>query len=242
MRLASADRPDVLLLQEIPAWALVRLPAWSGMAVIGDVAQRPRIGPVPIPARLGGALTALHPGLLRSAFAGQGNAILVRDGIRVVQRFLLTLNSRRFRRRTARELRLDAVARLAWAKERRVCQAVRIRAEGDRSLLVANLHTTSSSDACLPAAELLRAAVFVDALADPGEALVLGGDFNVLADAPVVEALVGPEWGFSRPGPGIDQILVRGAAVSPTAVWSDDRRRQNGVVLSDHAPVEREIT
>ena len=29
VRLASADEPDVLLLQEVPAWALGRLSTWS---------------------------------------------------------------------------------------------------------------------------------------------------------------------------------------------------------------------
>jgi endonuclease/exonuclease/phosphatase family metal-dependent hydrolase len=31
---------------------------------------------------------------------------------------------------------------------------------------------------------------------------------------------------------------VRGLAASPLSIWPLERRRQNAVVLSDHAPVE----
>ena len=33
-------------------------------------------------------------------------------------------------------------------------------------------------------------------------------------------------------------IFVRGAEATPLQVWPEERRSQNGVVLSDHAPVE----
>ena len=44
--------------------------------------------------------------------------------------------------------------------------------------------------------------------------------------------------GWSALGPGIDHVLVRGLSVEPLLVWPEERRRQNGLVLSDHAPVE----
>ena len=44
--------------------------------------------------------------------------------------------------------------------------------------------------------------------------------------------------GFSAPGPGIDHVLVRGARSTPLVVWPEERRVQNGIVLSDHPPVE----
>ena len=59
--LATADDPDVLCVQEVPAWAL-------GRFTIGDVAAPPTLGPVPSSARVGHWLTSLHHGLLRSAF------------------------------------------------------------------------------------------------------------------------------------------------------------------------------
>ena len=120
VRLATADEPDVLCLQEVPAWALERLGEWSGMQVFGALAQPPRIGPVPSRADLGHALTSLHHGLLRSAFDGQANAILVSPELRVVAHETLVLNTFAFRRAQARWLGLPLVTRLAWAKERRV--------------------------------------------------------------------------------------------------------------------------
>ena len=76
VRLAVADAPDVVCLQEIPAWALPRLGAWSGYAAIGAIAARPMLGPLPSTAELGRVLTSIDHGVLRSAFSGQGNAIL----------------------------------------------------------------------------------------------------------------------------------------------------------------------
>ena len=228
VRLATADRPDVLLLQEVPVWALDRLGTWSGMTAIGDVAQRPRIGPLPISAELGRRLTAPHPGLLRSAFSGQANAILLHPDLGPIAHEVVTLNPPAFRRAVAGQLGLGLVRRLVWAKERRICSAVRI----EPRLLIANLHATSSpKDPRLPEAELGRAASFIEGLAAEGDVLVLGGDFNVADGAAALE-----DW--SGPGPRIDHVLVRGARPSPLRVWPEERRRRGGVLLSDHAPVE----
>jgi endonuclease/exonuclease/phosphatase family metal-dependent hydrolase len=54
--------------------------------------------------------------------------------------------------------------------------------------------------------------------------------------------LTGPEWGFSEPGPGIDHILVRGATASPMRRWPDEQRKLGDRLLSDHAPVELDVT
>jgi endonuclease/exonuclease/phosphatase family metal-dependent hydrolase len=107
-------------------------------------------------------------------------------------------------------------------------------------VLAANLHATSFHDKRVPDAELLRAATFVDALARPGEPVILGGDFNVTTvSSPTLRALGGPEWGFSPAGPGIDHVLVRGLrVVEGERHWPDERRRQGAALLSDHAPVE----
>jgi endonuclease/exonuclease/phosphatase family metal-dependent hydrolase len=236
VRLASADGPDVLLLQEVPAWALARLGGWSGMTAVADVAQRPLLGPLPIPAELGRMLTSIHPGVLRSAFAGQGNAILLGPGLRPVAHELLVLNPPPFRRETARRLGLGVAARLAWAKERRICQAVRVERAGGPALVVANLHATSfPADPRVPEAEVARALPWVDSLARGDDVVVAGGDFNVDG-----RSLPAPE-GWSGPGSGIDHLLVRGVRASPLQVWPGERRRSHGIVLSDHAPVELEI-
>ena len=243
VRLASADEPDVLCLQELPVWSLGLLDDWSGMTAVADVAQRPMLGPFPSTAEIGRRLTDLHHGLFRSAFSGQANAILVRPGMPVVEHRQIVLNPRRFRRAQASHLELAPVARLAWSSERRVCQAVRVR-RCDGTLLIGNLHATSyPPDKRVPDAELLRAAAFVDGLAAPDEPVLLAGDFNIsVRFSQTLADLVGPEWGFTGPTPtGIDHILVRALAAGPPRRWDDVRRTRDGKLYSDHAPVEVEV-
>jgi endonuclease/exonuclease/phosphatase family metal-dependent hydrolase len=130
------------------------------------------------------------------------------------------------------------VARLGWAKERRVCQAVRLELPDGQTTLVSNLHATGFPDERLADAELLRAAVFAHGLARPDELCFLAGDFNVRPGrSRTLAELTKPEWGFSEPTEGIDQILVRGAD-GRVERWPADRRRVDGRLLSDHAPVE----
>ena len=202
VRLASADAPAVLCLQEVPPWALPRLAAWSGMQARWVVTREPRL-----PAALAGAITRLHNGLLRSFLAGQANAILLAPGLVP---------------RAHRSLRVDEGRR-----EPRYCHAVRLD-----TLVVANLHATNDfRDPRVPAAELVRAAGFAAELAGDLPC-VLAGDFNLRSEH-VVDL---PGW--SELGSGIDHVLVRGLVATPPTGWPEERRRQNGVVLSDHAPVE----
>jgi len=236
--LALADDPDVLCLQEVPVWALARLGEWSGATAVGVVAQRPRVGPLPWPAEAGRAVTDLHHGLLRSAFTGQANAILVPRRHRLLGEDALVLNPPAFRRAQARSLELDFVARLAWAKERRVCQAVRIELADGGTLALANLHATSyGADDRIADAELRRAAAFLETFARDGEPAALAGDTNI---EPGRSATLGQlvADGFSPPAAGIDQILVRGLHASAPQPWPKERRTVAGRVLSDHAPVD----
>lgn len=239
VRLAIDDEPDVLCLQELPAWAIGELDDWSGMTALADVAQRPRVGPLPSTAEVGRVVTDLHHGLLRSAFTGQANAILLRSGLRVVEHRHVSLNPLTYRRAQARRLKLGLVPRLAWAKERRLCQVVRVERQ-EQTFVVSNLHATGSKDKRLPDAELLRAAVFVDGFAKPDEPILLCGDFNVsIQTSPTLRALAEPEWGFSgATQTGIDHVLVRGLPVGDPDRWPADRRLHEGRLLSDHAPVE----
>jgi endonuclease/exonuclease/phosphatase family metal-dependent hydrolase len=237
VRLASSDGPAVLCLQELPVWALPKLEEWSGMRAFGAVASRPLLGS----ARLGGAITKLHYGLLRSAFTGQANAILLAPALRPLATDSIVLNPFGFRRAQVRALGLDLGVRFAWAKERRVCHAVRADA-GGRFLTIANLHVSKVPDPRCKDAELLRAVTFTSTFAEPGDTLVLAGDFNVvIGKSEMLERLAGPEWGFSDPIPGLDQVLVHGAPASRAERWSDERRRVDGRLLSDHAPVEVRI-
>jgi endonuclease/exonuclease/phosphatase family metal-dependent hydrolase len=195
VRLASADRPDVLCLQELPLWSVPRLATWSGMQSFPARTRR-----APLGARTGRVLTATHYAVLRSAFTGQANAILVAAG------------------RAAQDL--GAIRISARRHHPRACQAVRI----DRRIVVANIHASGT----VAQTEVDRALAWLDSLARPDEPLVLAGDFNASLELP----------GFSAPHGGIDDIFVRGAEAAPLRVWPEERRRQNGVVLSDHAPVE----
>ena len=76
IELVTRDRPDVVCLQELPVWALRHLESWSGMHATTAVARRPLLA---VGAR---TVTALHHGLLRSAFTGEGDAILTRTAAR----------------------------------------------------------------------------------------------------------------------------------------------------------------
>ena len=73
IELVTHDRPDVVCLQELPVWALRHLESWSGMHATTAIARRPLL---PVGAR---AVTALQHGLFRSAFTGEGDAILTRS-------------------------------------------------------------------------------------------------------------------------------------------------------------------
>ena len=113
-----------------------------------------------------------------------------------------------------------------------------------KQFVVANLHCTSyRPDQRLAEAELLRAAWFAVSLARPEDVVVLAGDFNVIElRSQTLRDLTGPDWGFSAAGPGVDHILVRGAArVSTIRRWDDERRAHGSALLSDHAPIELDL-
>jgi endonuclease/exonuclease/phosphatase family metal-dependent hydrolase len=74
----------------------------------------------------------------------------------------------------------------------------------------------------------------IEALAHPGDTVVIAGDFNALAAHWVLE-------GYSEPGPGIDHIAVRGVDAASIRVWPDERRLVEGMLLSDHPPIELEL-
>ena len=202
IRLATADRPDILCLQEVPLWSLAHLARWSGMTERHVVTRRAPLGPW-----LGGVITRLNNGLFRSRLAGQANAILLAPGLDPVEH---------------RSLRIDEDL-----TEPRYCHAVKLD-----GLVVGNLHATSDiRRPQVPAAEIVRAEAFITEIAF-GLPCVLAGDFNLRAQH------LRELQGWSARGPGIDHVVVRGLAASALSIWELERRRQNGVVLSDHAPVE----
>jgi len=112
--------------------------------------------------------------------------------------------------------------------ERRVCQAIRVGGVG----VVGNFHATGG-----PAADgQCRRAV--DFAANADACAVVAGDANLRPGEGTVYGHL-QSLGFSAPLPGsIDQIVVRGIAATAPAAWPMERRRVDGRLLSDHAPVE----
>ena len=198
VRLAAADRPDVLCVQELPLWCVPLLGRWSGMLTFAARARR-----APLGTRAGRFLTAAHYAVLRSAVTGQANAILVGD--------------------THAAEDLGSVRISVRGQHPRVCQAARV----DGRVVVANVHATGA----VAQQEVDRALRWLEQQLRPGEPVVVAGDFNAAVELP----------GFSPPDGGIDDIRVRGCEATPLSAWPLERRRQNGVVLSDHAPVELSV-
>jgi endonuclease/exonuclease/phosphatase family metal-dependent hydrolase len=213
MRLATGDEPDVVCLQELPLWAIRHVGKWSSMRVLADTARRQRLPP-PLDRRL----TTLHSGLFRSLFTGQANAILLRHELAIQERSVFVLNRRGLLG--------------TGAGERRICQIVRVQRPGAGTLVLANLHAAHGSGQAQE--QVGNAVEHLLELARPDEPVVLAGDFNFTPDL--------SHLGFTGEGPGIDHVLIRGDGPGPLVVWPDGRRRLNGMLLSDHAPVERTLT
>ena len=102
---------------------------------------------------------------------------------------------------------------------RRIAHSIRL----DDDVLIANFHISGEPAQLEAVGEFVKFAGRV----------VLAGDANVRG-----------AWlhGFSLPlADSIDQILVRGLPSTRPVRWPDDRRRVNGRLLSDHAPVELSV-
>lgn len=191
VELVTADAPEIVCLQEVPVWALPRLEEWSGMTAATAVARGSRVrSPT-----LGRWLTKLHHGRLRSAFTGEGGAILVAPRFRIGE---------------------ERVIRFRQGHLDRIVHTVRF----DTGMDVANVHISADPE---------RLSRLGDELA-AYDRVILAGDTNLTgAGIP----------GFSAPLEGsIDQILVRGLTSTPPVAWPQERRRVDGRLLSDHAPVE----
>jgi hypothetical protein len=103
---------------------------------------------------------------------------------------------------------------------RRIAHGVRL----DAATYVVNFHIDGDP------AELARVAAF----ADPWPEVIVAGDANIPSAS--LE-------GFSAPLPGsIDQILYRGLRGGAPTAWPPERRKLDGRLLSDHAPVEVEVS
>ncbi|HWB22419.1 MAG TPA: endonuclease/exonuclease/phosphatase family protein [Gaiellaceae bacterium] len=219
VELITADRPDIVCLQELPGWALSELEGWSRMSAIPVLVRGASLGPLSIPAGLGRALTAPHHGIIRSAFEGQGMAILVSRELELVSSASTGIN--------------DPVR----GREPRAAQLVELQLPNSARAVVLNTHITNAGDPAVCDAELERAIRWLGEATPEGAVTILAGDFNVTPErSSVIPALTPP---FSAAFPNsIDQILVRGAQVETARVWPEDDRSFGHRLLSDHAPLE----
>ncbi len=209
--LVTADKPDLVALQEVPLWALGKLDDWTGMAVRWAVTV-----PALLLAPLARLVTDLDARRVRSSLTGQANVLLAGPHVELGEQRLLLLN--------------PEVSKWDWlfrrGPQQRFVQAVDATAYG-RAFVVANVHTTNRPEQAVR--ELERAAAFVA----EAERCVLSGDFNVRRHT--VEGYTPPIDGVDQiVVRGLE--LERG----PEA-WPRERRTVDGAVLSDHAPVEAVI-
>ena len=160
---------------------------------------------------IGRLAASFDPVRFRSAATGQANAILVNPHFTLVAHRTLVLNPE-----------LSWRARLLHWEHRRICQALEVDSPSGK-FMAGNVHAAPDRE------HVRRAAAFLAG----AERCVLCGDFNLRRFELA---------GFSAPIQGLDQILVRGLEFQrPPLAWTDERRRFDGVLLSDHAPVEAVI-
>ena len=209
---------------------------------VREVGAPPRIGPLPSTARIGHAITPLHHGVLRSAFAGQANAILDRRpacGPRTDSASGST------RRRSASGRLAGSASRASRALPGPGSGASATRsgslfAGRQRSRSRTSTRPRSPPDAVSPTPSCLRAAVFVDSVARPDEPCILAGDFNVRsAGRGRSRSSTGPEWGFARRRAG-DRPCPRPRPAPPPRPRAGRTLAgaYGGALLSDHAPIE----
>lgn len=195
VELVTADRPDVVCLQEVPLWALPQLGRWSGMSAVGAEARPSRVRSP----RLGHRITSIHHGIFRSAFTGEAGAILVEKRFRIGDERRMVVNEVGLRR-IVHSVRLDDDLVIAnfhiagedtqWrVVESYVAQFGRVVAAGDANIPGASL---SGFSAPLPGSidQILVKGVPSTAPARwPDELRRLGG--RLLSDHAPVELSVG---------------------------------------------------
>ena len=201
----------------------------SASFTVGDVAARPVLGPLRITraARAGADRAEPRPlplGLLRAGQRHDQSA--ARCACSAIS--VLTLNTRRFRRRAGPRARASSPSRVspgrrsAGSSRRSGSRTPRARRTCSRTPTARATRRTSG----LPDAELLRAAWFAvvarpaGGRGRPRRRLQRPG--GTLAHAARPDRRLS---GASRqPGPGIDHVLVRGAPVSEVRRWPDAQR------------------
>jgi endonuclease/exonuclease/phosphatase family metal-dependent hydrolase len=223
------DRPDVILLQEVPVWAGGLLRQRTGMGVTLAPAYGAHVPflHVPLPLAVGAALGRALPDLVRTQFEGQANALLY--GAQ-----LLLVSARRAQINEQRRLR----------GEPRVAQLVRLRHRAaGREFAVANVHADPGDNR----QQLERAGFLLEQFAR-GAPMILAGDLNVGPRSPSLRVLTGRGWVEDGADVLVDHVFARGFEIDWAATrWLPQRRdlSRNGgprVRLSDHDPVDAVVS
>jgi endonuclease/exonuclease/phosphatase family metal-dependent hydrolase len=244
VELITADKPDIVCLQEVPTWALRQLAGWSGMQVVTARGKKPKLGAIPIPAGLGKTLAVPNAGKRSKKYAGKANVILFPKQATVRNYKTITLNTNPFVEDRGALFGFTKKQMLWWERERRVCQVLQYEMPDRQRYLVANLHTTSTGDLRIPDAELRRAINFITRAAELEEALIVLGDYNIprAESTTIAELMNAPrEDRWMTSGPQVDYILLRRAINTSVRVWPDEERAYGGALLSNHPPVEATV-
>lgn len=245
--LIRSRNADLVLLQEVPPRAIERLRERSGATAAWSVLTSPRLGPP----GLRGWLGARNPDLWKTH---EGNANVILSGPRLVgengSAWAIRLNPRGLVARGALRYRVPLGEIADWALEARKALAVRLQMPGGRTVTAVCLHHHGARDPRQIGDEMRLLGSALDEIAGP---VILGGDINAGPEHPGFD-----DWrarglgdGATDPGIGIDRILVRGldlvgppkrlaTALREIEVTAAGQTRR--VLLSDHDPVETQIT
>jgi endonuclease/exonuclease/phosphatase family metal-dependent hydrolase len=220
------DRPDVVLLQEVPVWAgsLLRERTGMGVTLAHTYGAHVPFVHLPLPLAAGEWLGRALPDVARTQFEGQAQALLYGSALVLVSARRVELNRRRVLRG---EPRIAQLARL------------RHRASG-RELVIGNVHTDGGDEA---GPQIERAGWVMEQFAR-GAPMVMGGDLNAGPGSAALHRLAGRGWSESSGDVGIDHLLSRDLEVEwPSTRWLAERRDLRlgsgpPVRLSDHDPVD----
>jgi endonuclease/exonuclease/phosphatase family metal-dependent hydrolase len=245
IELITADGPDVVCLQDVPAWALDSIGAWTGMQAAPVRATRPHFGPLAISAGFGRLLSSPNYGKRARRYTGRGNVILFPAVATTRAVKAITLNTNVFCEERGAQLGLNPKQMRAWERERRICHLVQYELPNRRRFMIATLHATFYlPDLRLADAELNRALSFVNRRAEVEEAVIVAGDFNVTREqSETIKHLesLPPESRWASSGYHVDHVMLRQTAATAARVWAKEERTRGGVVLSDHYPIEIEL-
>ena len=221
--LATADEPDVLCLQEVPAWALDRF-------TVGDVAALPHRRAVADP---GGGGSSADRTRITALFAppspGRETPSHVGPRLRVLAARGRDPEPAPLRAAAADELGLDLVdaARVGQGAAHRAGSRGCCTTTDARSWSQTCTARARRTSGC-PHAELLRAATFAARPGGAGRRRRARGRLQPPRLEPTPPGADRRRLGLLAAGPGIDHVLVRGAPASEPCIWQTERRVQDG--------------